>query len=146
MQENTNSIRKHVRHVTGIPIEITVDCRQTHYAAGDDVTNVSVGGICFIAGGELEMQKPIQVRFPVLDRETIIDGKVVWCHRTDRGFEIGLEFDDPVEVESLRMIDQVCQIENFRKEVELIDGRKLSGEQAAREWSRRYAGEFSALN
>jgi hypothetical protein len=30
--------------------------------------------------------------------------------------------------------------------MEQQDGRKLSSEQAAREWINKYAGEFSALN
>jgi hypothetical protein len=86
------------------------------------------------------------VRFPLLDKETRIDGKVVWCNKTTKGYEVGLEFDDPAEVERLKMIEQIRQIENFRSDMEQQDGRKLSSEQAAREWINKYAGEFSALN
>ena len=132
--------------MTGIPIEVTLDYRQTHFAEDDTVTNISVGGLCFVASDRLEVDESIQVRIPILDRETNLDGRVVWCNKTDRGYEVGLEFDDPDRIERLKMIDQICQIEAFRKEIEQIDGESLSSEQAAREWVRRYAGEFSALN
>jgi hypothetical protein len=70
----------------------------------------------------------------------------VWCNKTAKGYEVGLEFNDPEEVERLRMIEQISQIESFRQDLEKREGRKLSSEQAAREWVSKYAGEFSALN
>jgi hypothetical protein len=146
MQEDNTAIRRHIRHVTGIPIEVNLDYHKSYKAEDDTITNVSLGGLCFIADDRLDINEPIQVRFPVLNRETSLDGKVVWCNKIDKGYEVGLEFDDPDEVERLKMIEQVRHIEQFREEVESREGRKLSGEQAAREWISRYAGEFSALN
>lgn len=146
MQEDNTAIRRHVRHVTGIPIEVSLDYHQHFQAADDTITNVSLGGLCFVASDRLDINEAIQVRFPLLDEETLIDGKVVWCNKTTRGYEVGLEFNDPAEVERLKMIEQIRQIENFRNDAEQQDGRKLSSEQAAREWISKYAGDFSALN
>ena len=146
MQEDNTAIRRHIRHVTGIPIEVNLEYHKSYKAEDDTITNVSLGGLCFIADDRLDINEPIQVRFPVLNRETLLDGKVVWCNKIDKGYEVGLEFDDPDEVERLKMIEQVRHIEQFREEVESREGRRLSGEQAAREWVSRYAGEFSALN
>lgn len=146
MQEDNTAIRRHIRHVTGIPIEVSLDYQQNYQAADDTITNVSLGGLCFVADDRLEIDEAIQVRFPVLDEETQIDGKVVWCKKTAKGYEVGLEFTDAAEVERLKMIEQIRQIESFRSEMERQDGRKLSSEQAAREWIGKYAGEFSALN
>ncbi len=146
MQEDNTAIRRHVRHVTGIPIEVNLEYQQNYQAAEDSITNVSLGGLCFVASDRLEINEAIQVRFPVLDEETLIYGKVVWCNKTAKGYEVGLEFNDPAAVERLKMIDQIRQIENYRSDREQQNGRKLSGEQAAREWVSKYAGEFSALN
>ncbi len=146
MQEDTTAIRRHVRQVTGIPIEITLDYRHTHYAAEESVSNISAGGLCFVASDRLDPGETVQVRIPILDRDNQIDGRVVWCNKTDRGFEVGLEFDDPDRVERMKVIEHISQIESYRREVEQIDGLQLTGEQAAREWVKRYAGEFSALN
>ncbi|MDJ0776933.1 MAG: PilZ domain-containing protein [Gammaproteobacteria bacterium] len=146
MQEDTTAIRRHVRLVTGIPIEITLDYRHTHYAAEDAVTNISAGGLCFVASDRLDPGETAQVRIPILARDNQIDGRVVWCNKTARGYEVGLEFDDPERVEHMQLIEYISQIESYRREAEQNDGLQLSTEQAAREWIRRYAGEFSALN
>jgi len=146
MQEDNTAIRRHVRHVTGIPVEVCLDYQQNYQAAEDTITNVSLGGLCFVADDRLDIDEAIQVRFPLLDKETLIDGKVVWCNKTAKGYEVGLEFNDPEEVERLKMIEQIRQIEDFRNATEQRDGRKLSSEQAAREWVNKYAGSFSALN
>lgn len=143
MEEDTTAIRRHVRQVTGIPVEVTIDHQQDYHCADDSITNVSLGGLCFVASDRLEINDPIQVRFPVLNQEGSLNGKVVWCQKTRRGYEVGLEFADPGEVERLKVIDQICEIENFRQ-AEQREGRNLSGEQAAREWVEQYAGEFSA--
>ena len=146
LQEDNTAIRRHVRHVTGIPVEVKIEYRHSYRAAGDRIGNVSVGGLCFVANDRLDIHEAIEVRFPVLDESTRIEGKVVWCNKTERGYEVGLEFNDPEEVERLKMIEQICQIEDFRRNVEQQDGRKLDSEQAAREWISKYAGDFSALN
>ena len=146
LQEDNTAIRRHIRHVTGIPVEVNLEYHQNYQASEDTITNVSIGGLCFIADDRLDVDEAIQVRFPILDENTSIDGKVVWCNKTERGYEVGLEFNDPEEVERLKMIEQICQIEDFRKDAERQHGRKLSSEQAAREWISKYAGDFSALN
>ena len=146
MQEDNTAIRRHVRHVTGIPVEVRLEYHDDYHGEDDTITNVSLGGLCFVASDRLDVDESVQVRFPVLNQEQRLNGKVVWCNKTARGYEVGLEFDDPEEVGRLRMIDQICQIESFRQQVEKTDGRKLSSEQAAREWVSRYAGDFSALN
>ena len=146
MQEDNTAIRRHIRHVTGIPVEVTLDFNDRYRTEEDEITNVSLGGMCFIADDRLDISDEIQVKFPALKRNKSLNGKVVWCNKSERGYEIGLEFDDPEEVESLKMIDQICHIENFRKETEQQEGRILSSEQAASEWISQYAGEFSALN
>jgi len=146
LQEDNTAIRRHIRQVTGIPIEVNLEYHQNHRAAEDTITNVSLGGLCFIASDRLEVHEAIQVRIPLLDKQASIDARVAWCNKTERGYEVGLEFNDPEEVERLKMIEQICQIEDFRKQLERQQGRNLSSEQAAREWIGRYAGEFSALN
>ena len=146
MQEDNTAIRRHIRHVTGIPIEVNLEYHQNYRASQDGVSNVSLGGLCFVASDRLEIGETTQVRFPVLDKKASIDARVVWCNKTSKGYEVGLEFSDPDEVERLKMVEQICQIESFRHEQERREGRKLSSEQAAREWVSRYAGEFSALN
>ena len=43
------------------------------------------------------------------------------------------------------MVEQVCQIEHYRREVLRVEGRVLDAESAAVEWIGRYAAEFSTM-
>ena len=146
MQEDTTAIRRHIRHVTGIPVEITLDFNSRYHTEEDEITNVSLGGMCFIANDRLDISDEIQVKFPALKQNETINGKVVWCTKVKQGYEVGLEFEDPEEVDRLKTVDQICQVENFRKEKERLEGRQLSSEQAASEWISQITGNFSALN
>ncbi|MBT4078105.1 MAG: PilZ domain-containing protein, partial [Gammaproteobacteria bacterium] len=68
-----------------------------------------------------------------------------WYKKSTKGFEIGLEFDDPNELFRLRMIEQICHIEHYRAEVKQHQGRQLTSEQAAKEWIKLYAADFPNL-
>ncbi len=136
MQEDNTAIRRHIRHVTGIPIEVSLDYNPDYQSEDDSITNVSLGGLRFVASDRLDINESIDVRFPLLNQETSLEGKVVWCNRTAKGYEVGLQFADTTEVERLKTIDQICQIESFRKNQEQQEGRSLSSEQAACEWVR----------
>ena len=120
---------------------------------GDDVdesedetlTNVSLGGLAFISRQALEPLQKVKVCIPILKSDNYLIGTVVWCEKSNNGYEIGLEFDNKKEAFRLRMIEQICHIEHYRKEVERVEGRELSAQEAAGEWISRYAGDFPAL-
>ena len=147
MQEDNTAIRRHVRHVTGMPIHITLDYASRLYkeASDDNISNVSLGGMAFIADDRFDIDQTIRVGFPILNEKGTFTSKVIWCEKTGRGYEVGLEFDDADEAHRLKMIDQISDIENYRRRKEAIDGRPIGSEQAAREWMQQYAGGFSAL-
>ncbi len=147
MQEDNTAIRRHIRQITGIPIKITLDYtpRDFDNDKDDTITNVSFGGMSFIANDRFQINQKIRVKFPILNSRAALTCKVIWCNKSKRGYEVGLEFDDAEEVERLKMIDQISDIENYRKRMESIEGRPMNSEQAAREWIKQYAGEFSAL-
>ncbi len=111
----------------------------------ETLTNVSLGGLAFVSDQALEPSQKVKVCIPVLENDNCLIGTVVWCEKTKNGYEIGLEFEGKRNVYRLRMIEQICHIEHYRKEVERVEGRELSAEAAAREWISRYAGDFPAL-
>jgi Tfp pilus assembly protein PilZ len=143
-QKDTSEIRKYVRQVTGIPVEVTLDYSENINADDGTITNVSLGGLALVTEDPLDISESIQVRCPILNNEIELNGKVVWCEKSLRGYEIGLEFDDPAEIERLKVIDQICDIEQFRTQVAEQEGRHLSSEQATREWISQYTGNFTA--
>jgi Tfp pilus assembly protein PilZ len=145
-QKDTSEIRKYVRQVTGIPVEVALDYSENINVGDDTITNISLGGLALVAEDPLDIGESIQVRCPILNNEVQLSGKVVWCEKSLRGYEIGLEFDDPAEIERMKMIDQICDIEKFRTQVAEQEGRHLSSEQATREWVSQYTGNFTATS
>ena len=147
LPDNT-TIRKFIRHPVDVPIQVT-----NNWVDDDDedldqtITNVSLGGLAFVSPKPLEIQDRVRVCIPILKRDNTLIGNVVWCEKCDNGvgFEIGIEFQKSRDAFRLRMIEQVCHIEHYRKEVMLREGRELSAQEAAKEWISKYADDVPAL-
>jgi hypothetical protein len=148
LPDNT-TIRKFIRHPVDVPIQVS----NSRVEDEDDetldqtITNVSLGGLAFISSKPFDVLDRVRVCIPMLERDNTLIGNVVWCEKCANGaeFEIGIEFEKSRDVFRLRMIEQVCHIEHYRKEVMLREGRELSVQEAAREWISKYAGDFPAL-
>lgn len=142
-----NTIRKFIRHPADVPIQVTLDWVEDEddEDADQTITNVSLGGLAFNSSKPLEVLQRVRISIPVLQQENHLVGNVVWCDKSNSGYEIGVEFEHSRDAFRLRMIEQICHIEHYRKEVEQQEGRKLSSQDAAREWISKYAGDFPAL-
>ena len=146
MPDNT-TIRKFIRHPSGVPIQVTLDFAEDENDETVDqtITNVSLGGLAFISQKPLELLERVRICIPVLNQDNYLVGNVVWCEKVGDGYEIGIEFEKSKDVFRLRMIEQICHIEHYRKEVEESEGRELNAQEAAKEWISKFAGEFPAL-
>ena len=59
---------------------------------------------------------------------------------------MGVSFVDPDDAFRTRMVEQICHIEHYKKEILEKEGRELTGEEAALEWIKRYAGRFPSID
>jgi hypothetical protein len=146
LPEDSTTIRKYIRHPSDVPIRVTLDLVEDDSDDLEDqtLTNLSLGGLSFISTQPLKTGQKASVCIPVLKQDNCLAGTVVWCEKSKNGYEIGVEFEGSKDVFRLRMIEQICHIEHYRKEVKLVEGRELSSEEAATEWIKRYAGDFPA--
>ena len=133
-------MRNFIRHPSDIPIV---------YKHGDAVEytkeylkNIGHGGLCFRSKVSIEVGTTIciqiQIRKPVFEAS----GIVTWCNKDDGQYEIGVIFSDEHTEFGVRMVEQVCHIEHYKKEVLEKEGRTLSGEEAAIEWVNKNAASF----
>jgi len=141
--QNNTTIRKFIRHPSDVPIQVTLD--RVDDDSDETLTNISLGGLSFVSRQAVEVSQRVRVCIPIIKEDNFIEGKVVWCEKSKNGYEIGLEFDRSKDVFRLRMIEQICHIEHYRKEIERQEGRILSTGEAAKEWISKYAGDFPAL-
>lgn len=136
--------RRFIRHPSRMPInfELQADLpRQANY-----LRNVSEGGLCFDSSVALELNVAIRVIIPLLGQQYEAEGAVVWCEPSPDGFAIGVRFFSAQDRFCVRMVEQLCYIEDYRLQVEREEGRTLSSEQAADEWIARFADQFPGLH
>ena len=131
-----------------MPLQVTldwVDDEDDDETVDQTITNVSLGGLAFTSFKPLEILQRVRVCIPVLQQENFLVGNVVWCEKSDVGYEIGIEFDSSRDAFRLRMIEQICHIEHYRNEISRVEGRKLSAQEAASEWISKFADDFPAI-
>jgi hypothetical protein len=111
-----------------------------------ETRNIGECGIAFCADRELVPGTIINLRIPLVNPPFETVARVVWCHGRANGYEIGVEFAQPAQAYSARMCEQVCHIENYRKEIKATEGRELTPEEAAAEWVSKFASKFPRTN
>jgi hypothetical protein len=134
-------MRQFIRHPSDVPIEI-------QSAPGNDYVrrctkNVSFGGLAFSSDAAIEPETIIALRFPYLKPAFEVPAaRVAWCQNDGNQYAVGVQFLNCEEAFRVRMIEQVCHIESYRRDVAQREGRELSSEEAALEWISRFASSF----
>ena len=133
-------MRHYIRHPTGIPIEVSRGHQPAPVAChGHDVSH---GGLAFRSECGADPGSIVEVRIPLVQPPFETKARVVWCSSRAGGFELGVEFLDRNDAFRVRMIEQVCYIEDYRKAVHESEGRVLTAEEAALEWIHKHAAQF----
>jgi PilZ domain len=133
-------MRRYIRHPADIPIEVSVGDPSAR--AARQTRNVSLGGLAFRSEGGLEPGTLVEIRIPFVQPPFETRARVAWCHAREAGFELGVEFLDPEDAFRARMIEQVCHIEDYKREVYRSEGRRLTAKEAALEWIGKHASRF----
>lgn len=142
MKEDIPSSKKRrpARYAADLPIEIKLNelvPSETEY-----LNNISNGGLSFKSKLPLDKSVSIRVRIPLIRPVFEAVARVAWCRRNGDYFDIGAEFVGAKDGLKIRMVEQICIIEKYKKQVLEKEGRKLTGEQAALEWISKFAGTF----
>lgn len=136
--------RGFLRHPADIPIEIDAEVPlQTRLRRLKDV---SLGGLACRSERPLEVGSGVRLTIPLVKPAFHAAGSVVWCRRHGLYYEVGIRFVESDDVFAARMVEQICQIEHYRKEVLHSEGRVLDCEAAALEWIAHYAAKFPSLD
>jgi len=131
-------LRQYIRHPSTIPIRFRVGQRQQTQTARD----VSQGGLCFTSQQPAPVGESILVEINCGRPGFSAEGIVRWCSREGRKYLIGVGFRDQAVRYAMRMVEQVCHIEAYRRRLESETGQKLSSEQAAFRWISENAADF----
>jgi hypothetical protein len=131
--------RRFIRHAAEVPLEVrTVDGASRSTRALD----VGHGGLSFDCSHPLPVGSTVEIRMPTVDPPFDARARVVWSRPEDDLHRVGVAFLDANDAFRARMVEQVCEIELYRRKVREEDGRSLTQAEAAEEWIRRFATRF----
>lgn len=133
-------MRRYIRHPSDIPIRFG-----TEGSAVRSLRDVGYGGLCFVSPQGLAPGQVLRLSIDKVVPPFHTRGRVSWCQPEADHYLVGVEFLDQEAAYRARMVEQVCHIEHYRREVWRREGRRLSAEQAAGEWIDRHAADFPPL-
>lgn len=131
-------LRRFIRHPSDIPIRFRLG-QQGHTRAARDI---SQDGLCFTSDQPLQIGENILVEITSCKPGFSAEGVVRWCRREGEKYLIGVGFTDSAVRYAMRMVEQICHIEAYRRQLESKTGQKLSSEQAAMRWIAENAASF----
>jgi len=134
-------MRKFVRHPSSIPIELSA--LRDAVSEPTHLSNISTGGLACRVAHPLAEGSSVVLRMPCIWPDYSGTGVVAWCHEVPDGFEVGIQFGGQ-DAFKTRMVEQLCQIEQYRQQVLADQGRAIDVEQAAQEWIGQHAEDFAA--
>jgi len=125
-------VRRFIRHPTDIRIE-------THLLSPDrmfveEAHDIGPGGLRLSLPVCPEIGAKIDMRVLYVEPPFETTGKVAWCHCSKDRYDVGVKLNAWQEHDWLRLVEQVCEIEQYKHKVRRETGRQLSTAQAAEEW------------
>ncbi len=140
MTDTQTNPRRFIRHTADVPIEVRAV--PGHAAVVQQGTNISEGGLAFVSDACLDPEHTIELRIPEVEPPFEAHARVVWCRPEGDHYLVGVQFLDATDAFRARMVEQVCTIEKYRKDVREQEGRELDPQEAATEWIQKFAGRF----
>ncbi len=130
----------YIRHPRGIPIDVFPISNANQFSLTFE--EVGVGGLLIFLEEPLLEGTVVEIVIRSVRPVFRVRGIVQWCYEKGRGYEIGLQFADQDTAFRVRMMEQICHIEAYRKRKQRRLGKRMLRRAAAFEWIQRKAGDF----
>ena len=134
----TINIRNYIRHPSSIPIRL----ESQGGLCDDEAMDLSAGGVSLTLKEALCIGELVQITIDVCNPPFTAQGIVRWCHEENGLFSVGVSFQNEMAAYAVRMIEQICHIENYRQDQFAKTGELMNSEQAAQEWIMSKAAAF----
>ena len=133
------SLATYIEHLESVPLR----CRPVPSKRSRRLEDPGVGGLRFKSMKPIRPGTTLNVTVRVYGKQYTFRGLVSWMCELDQGYEIGLSFSSKRETFEVRMVEQACRIESYRRDVLEHEGRNISLDRAAKEWIRKYSAQFA---
>ncbi|MFP4521693.1 MAG: PilZ domain-containing protein [Fibrobacterota bacterium] len=137
--------RNFLRHPMNVPMKII---KEDHIDSDShDLLDISHGGLAFYSDSPYAPGDIVNIEFPAVKENANIKGEIIWSRKVitvegNTRYRNGLKFMGEKEHFHARMVEQACEIENYRMAREKANGRSLSRREAASEWIKKNAGHY----
>ena len=133
--------RRFIRHPAAIPIQLVRPIATHKPKEISQTQDVSAGGVSCLSNEILTPGEVIEVEITLEPPPFRTLGHIVWCKNYEGGYLVGIGFSDAATAYAVRMVEQVCYIEEYRLQ-QHHEGRELTQEEAANEWIAVHAASF----
>lgn len=103
------------------------------------IGNISLGGLACHSDEPVAVGERVAVELTLAGQTLLLHGTVARCQAEGGRFELGLRFEESPAEAQARACRELVEIERYRHEVLVMEGRQLSSDDAAREWMGRAA-------
>lgn len=133
-------MRTYIRHPADIPVQIEVKSQPALIQRR--IRDVSYGGLAFESDAYIEPGVQIRIGIDVVEPRFEADGIVTHCRQKPGHYVVGVEFIWSDDLYIARMVEQICHIQHYKQQIAVQEGRKLSAQEAAKEWICKFASRF----
>ncbi|MBB4864472.1 asparagine synthetase B (glutamine-hydrolyzing) [Pseudomonas nitritireducens] len=133
-------MRQFLRHPCDFPVELVI--RKQTFLPRQRLHNISLGGVACNSPRGFRRGTSIELRIPLLGDSARYPGIIAWSRKLASDYRVGIAFIDEDTLFRARMVEQVCQIEQYRRQQEQASGTSLPFEQLALEWIAQNAADF----
>jgi len=131
-----------VAHPKDLPLEITLIEDQPFPVSTEE--KLGFVGITCLASQHYECGRSVRVTLEEIDPNFCVTGRIVWCDREVGEYRVAIEFPIKDECYCVRMVEQLSQIEHYRRQAK-TQGRRLNYNEAAAEWIQKFAASFPSF-
>ncbi|MCV2403644.1 PilZ domain-containing protein [Marinomonas sp. C2222] len=132
-----------VTHPKELPLEITLIEDQS-FPLLDEQRDGFVGVISH-SSCQFNSGQSVKITLEEIDPNFCVSGRVAWCRKESDGYHVAIEFPTKEECYCVRMVEQLSQIEHYRRQAK-SQGRRLNYNEAASEWIQKFAATFPSFS
>lgn len=129
-------MRDENRYPLEIPIHYTLEEEPEEFQ--DVLKNISEGGICFTTDEYIDVATEIELKLSIGATITEFSGITVWCKTNEDNtelFDVGVQFSPESLEDAEIIVQQVCEINALKKDIELSEEREITFNEAVQEFN-----------
>lgn len=131
-----------VAHPRDLPLEITLI--EDQFFPNIDKERAGFVGITCLTSRPFHIGCSVKITLEEIDPNFCVSGRIVSCNKEANDYTIAIEFPTKEECYCVRMIEQLSQIEDYRRQAKHA-GRRLNYNEAAAEWIQKFAANFPSF-